>query len=359
VDVVKVIVDRDLCEGNARCVQLAPRVFRTDDNDKLEILIDEVPEDLREAVESAVAVCPRQALRLLDGMEPLAAPYVLEYTYQRSTGPVIGRFLTALRDGRLEGVRTQRGRVLMPPLEYDPDDGSPTGEVVPVGPGGVVTAFANGFALVKLDGADTAMLHKLDVKEPRLGMRVYPRWSDKRSGSILDLECFTEQPVPVPVPAPDPGPVTLFPSFVHLEYTVTAGRNLSQYLRALAEKRIVGGRCGVCQKVYLPRRGSCPTCGIPSEENVEVSDRGTITTFCIIRIPFDAAPFPPPYTAIAVLLDGADMPIFHLLQGGEARMGMRVRAVWAETLSPTLASIRWFEPSGEPDAPFEAIEKHL
>jgi uncharacterized OB-fold protein/ferredoxin len=353
---MKIIVDRDLCEGNARCVQQAPKVFRTDDNDRLEILIEEPPESMHEAVEAAVALCPRQALRLLDS-EPLAAPYVLEYTYQRSTGPVIGRFLAGLRDGRLEGVRTQSGRVLMPPLEYDPDDGSPTGETVPVGPGGVVTAFANGFALVKLDGADTAMLHKLDVKEPRLGMRVYPKWAETRTGSILDLQCFTENHQPISASGGDP--VTLFPSFVHLEYTVTAGRNLTQYLRALAEKRIVGGRCSQCQKVYLPRRGSCPTCGIPSEENVEVCDQGTITTFCIIRIPFDAAPFPPPYTAIAVLLDGADMPIFHLLRGGEARMGMRVRAVWAEELTPTLASIRWFEPSGDPDAPFEAIEKHL
>jgi uncharacterized OB-fold protein len=291
-------------------------------------------------------------------MEPLAAPYVLEYTYQRSTGPVIGRFLGALRDGRLEGVRTARGKVLMPPLEYDPEDGSPTGEPVTVGPGGVVTAWANGFALVRLDGADTAMLHKIDVAEPSVGMRVFPRWRAERTGSILDLECFTAEQAPV---STDVGPaVTLFPSLVHLEYLVTAGRNLTRYLRAIAEGRIVGGRCGVCQKVYLPMRGACPTCGVPSTDEVEVADTGTVTTFCIIRIPFEAAPFPPPYTAVAILLDGADMPIFHLYRGDEAmRMGMRVRAVWAEQLGPTLASIRWFEASGEPDADFATIEKHL
>jgi ferredoxin len=65
VDVVKVIVDRDLCEGTARCVQLAPKVFRTDDNDRLEILVDEVPPDQHDAVESAVALCPRQALKIV------------------------------------------------------------------------------------------------------------------------------------------------------------------------------------------------------------------------------------------------------------------------------------------------------
>ena len=47
---------------------------------------------------------------------------VLEFPggYTRTTGPVIGRFLTELRDGRLVGVRTAAGRVLVPPLEYDP-----------------------------------------------------------------------------------------------------------------------------------------------------------------------------------------------------------------------------------------------
>jgi uncharacterized OB-fold protein len=157
-------------------------------------------------------------------------------------------------------------------------------------------------------------------------------------------------------------PVKVFQAPVRLDYTITAGRHLSTYLRGLAEKRILGGRCPSCAKVYLPPRGACPTCGVPADDLVEVSDRGTITTFCIISIPFDAAPFPPPYSAVAIVLDGADLPFFHLLRGippDETRMGMRVRAVWADQLGPTLQSIRWFEPSGEPDAPYESYASHL
>jgi len=157
-------------------------------------------------------------------------------------------------------------------------------------------------------------------------------------------------------------PVTVFQAPIRLDYTISAGRHLTHYLRAIADKRIVGGRCTQCKKVYLPQRGACPTCGIPVEDEVQVQDTGTVTTFCVIRIPFEAAPFPPPYTAIAVLLDGADMPIFHLLRGvEEARMGMRVKAVWVpdDELAPTLSSIRWFEPSGEPDVAFEQIASHL
>jgi uncharacterized protein len=139
--------------------------------------------------------------------EVLSAPYVLEYTYQRSTGPVIGRFLTALRDGRFEGVRTAHGRVLMPPLEYDPDSGEPTGEPVAVAAEGVVTTWSwvsaprrfhplarpFAWALIRLDGADTALLHAVDAGGPaamRTGLRVRARWRAERIGSIRDVECF-------------------------------------------------------------------------------------------------------------------------------------------------------------------------
>ena len=49
------------------------------------------------------------------------------------------------------------------------------------------------FALIKLDGADTAMLHAVDAGDASrmaTGMRVQPRWAAESKGSILDLECF-------------------------------------------------------------------------------------------------------------------------------------------------------------------------
>ena len=47
-------------------------------------------------------------------------------------GPVLSRFFTALRDGRMEGVKTKNGKVLMPPTEYDPETGDDVGEAVEV-----------------------------------------------------------------------------------------------------------------------------------------------------------------------------------------------------------------------------------
>lgn len=63
---MKIRVDRDRCEGNARCVKLAPTVFRVDDQDQVEVLIPEPGPELHAAVEAAVARCPRQALMVED-----------------------------------------------------------------------------------------------------------------------------------------------------------------------------------------------------------------------------------------------------------------------------------------------------
>ena len=62
---VRVIVDRDLCEGNARCVRAAPAVFRVGDDDLVEVLVEQPGPELRDAVERAIELCPRQALRVV------------------------------------------------------------------------------------------------------------------------------------------------------------------------------------------------------------------------------------------------------------------------------------------------------
>jgi uncharacterized OB-fold protein len=142
--------------------------------------------------------------------EVLVAPNILEYPYTRTVGPVIGRFMTGLRDGRIEGIRAKDGRVLVPPAEYDPVTSEPLDDFVPVGEAGVVTTWAwvneprpphpldrpFAWALIKLDGADTALLHVVDAgDEARMstGLRVTARWRDQRVGEIQDIACFVPE----------------------------------------------------------------------------------------------------------------------------------------------------------------------
>jgi ferredoxin len=63
---VKVIVDADVCEANGVCAGLAPDVFDLDDDDRLHILVSEVPPGRAEAVRRAVQSCPKTALRLAE-----------------------------------------------------------------------------------------------------------------------------------------------------------------------------------------------------------------------------------------------------------------------------------------------------
>jgi uncharacterized protein len=139
--------------------------------------------------------------------EVLSATHRLEFPYRRSVGPVLGRFLAGLREGRVEGIRARDGRVLVPPQEYDPVTSEALDEWVPVGPGGVVVSWAwiaeplpkqplarpFAWALIRLDGADTALLHVVDGRAPdrmETGMRVTARWRDDRVGDVRDIECF-------------------------------------------------------------------------------------------------------------------------------------------------------------------------
>ena len=61
---IKVVVDRDLCQNHGQCVFAAPQVFELDDEDELVVLQDEVGEDLRANVEEAADVCPTQAITI-------------------------------------------------------------------------------------------------------------------------------------------------------------------------------------------------------------------------------------------------------------------------------------------------------
>jgi uncharacterized OB-fold protein len=149
-----------------------------------------------------------------------------------------------------------------------------------------------------------------------------------------------------------------------LDYRFTAGTATSRFLRGIAEKRILGQRCPVCGKVYVPPRGSCPTDGVATEEEVELPHTGIVTTFCVVNVQFYGQEIEVPYVCATVLLDGADIGLFGLVQEipfDRVRMGMRVEAVWApdDEMTTDLKSIKYWKPTGEPDAAYETYREHV
>ncbi len=67
---MKIVVDRDRCEANQVCMRAAPEAFFVDERDQLHVLVEEVGPSIREKVERAVKLCPRQALSLEETGEP-------------------------------------------------------------------------------------------------------------------------------------------------------------------------------------------------------------------------------------------------------------------------------------------------
>jgi uncharacterized protein len=323
----------------------------------------------------------------------LQAPVTVAFDYTRSTGPVLGRFFSGLRDGVVFGGRTALGQVLVPPPEYDPDTHEQVADFVELSPTGTVTSWAwcpepvagqpldrpFAWVQVKLDGADGTLLHALDVASPddvETGMRVRVRWAEERVGAITDIQCFEpESEVEVrgapatslETPEDAQGvsdPVTGIITPVELDYLYAASPEESAFYRGLAEGRIVGQRCPACHKVYVPPRSACPVDGVATTDEVELGHTGTVTTFCIVNVPFLGQKITPPYVSAYVLLDGADIAFLHLIldiPAEEVRMGMRVEAVWKprEEWGTTIENISHFRPTGEPDADFETYRQHL
>ena len=137
---------------------------------------------------------------------------------------------------------------------------------------------------------------------------------------------------------------------IYLQYTFTAGTALTRFLTSIVEGRIVGQRCPGCANVYVPPRGSCPRCGLPTDEEVEVKDHGYIESFTIVHIPIPGNPIKPPFIAANIRLDGADIACLHLVSEVEnerVHVGMPVRAVWKprEEWGYTFENIAYFKPS--------------
>lgn len=59
---MKVEVNADMCEGHSKCELAAPEVFKLGPDDVSIVLVDEVPAELKDKVDRAIRLCPRQAI---------------------------------------------------------------------------------------------------------------------------------------------------------------------------------------------------------------------------------------------------------------------------------------------------------
>jgi ferredoxin len=61
---MRVSVDRDLCIGDGSCVEVCPEVFELRDDGLAYVILDNIPESLRDKVNEAIEICPVEAIRI-------------------------------------------------------------------------------------------------------------------------------------------------------------------------------------------------------------------------------------------------------------------------------------------------------
>jgi uncharacterized OB-fold protein len=320
--------------------------------------------------------------------------HMARFPQRWATGPVMGKFLRALRDEKkiLANVCPQCGRSQVPPREVCAVCRVAVDNFEEVGPEGVLRNFDVVFyaspdpvtgqsrevpyasCYVELDGCKggATLWHELretDVAKLRRDVRVRAVFEEdgKRTGATTDIKYFEiieETAQDAGAAAPTARPVTREPTsagtptkqdaFVvngtfALPYNYFAGKVGSTWLIALRdEQKIYGVRHPRTGKVSVPpRQVDERDFADLTGDWVEVGPEGTITGFTIVRYSEPYQPLPTPYGLALVRLDGADTALAHIVREQDLdrlKVGARFRAVFAAQRKASILDIAWFEP---------------
>jgi uncharacterized OB-fold protein len=294
-----------------------------------------------------------------DTMETLAAQIRVPYTL--TPGEAVGIFIAELANRKLIASR-HGATITVPAQDFDGADGAPADEFLEVAPVGVVTSFTSTssgtFAYVQIDGTDTNFVHRLigvPDSDLEIGLRVEAVWADEPTGTMLDLAGFGPERAAESF-APRQGTGLLAP-IERIDYTMTLDYQhaYGHYYGTLFDgikndRRIRGVKCSECRRVLLPPREFCDVCYAPTSEWVDVPAVGTIQASSVVHIEFIGQRLKPPYVYAEIVLDGTNTRLIHMVGNVDpdeaktvAAPGARVRAVWSDRRTGSLADIEYFE----------------
>jgi uncharacterized protein len=315
--------------------------------------------------------------------------HMARFPQRWATGPVMGRFLRALRDEKkiLCNVCPKCGRSQVPPREVCAVCRVAVPGFEEVGPEGVLRNFDVVYyaspdpvtgqsrevpyttCYVELDGSKGGAtfwheLRETDFSKIRRGIRVRAVFEEdgKRKGATSDIKYFevadeastaATQASARTVTTADSGRQTPDAFVVNgtfaLPYNYFAGRVGSRWLVALRdEQKIYGVRHPKTGKVYVPPRQVDERDFTDlTADWVEVGPEGEVTGFTVVRYPEPYQPLPVPFGLALIRLDGADTSLAHIVREqdlGRLKVGGRVRAKFAEKRTASILDIGWFEP---------------
>jgi len=150
------------------------------------------------------------------------------------------------------------------------------------------------------------------------------------------------------------GKIFLTDDSLDCAYAWDMGVAINRYLAELKNGRIIAKECPGCSRVMLPPRMFCELCFRPSGDWVYVKDTGTVNTFSVCYVHWDASRIKEgekPHLPAVIEIDGASpgMGIMHLLgevEPEKIKIGMKVKAVWKPEKERTgsITDIKYFKP---------------
>ena len=164
---------------------------------------------------------------------------------------------------------------------------------------------------------------------------------------------------------------------ISLDFEEVMSPHRVRYLEGLRAGKFIGQKSPATGKVYLPSKGYDPIERVllKPEDDVEVAHTGTVVSYTVITpVQYYGQEETEPYIRSSILLDGSDQPLgqqdIRDMSPDDFRAGMRVRAIFKPQAERDLEGIdnRWggtgdvverWEPTGEPDVPFEQFSEHV
>jgi uncharacterized OB-fold protein len=296
-----------------------------------------------------------------DNFTPDLAPLAstISLPYQLTPGRATGTFLAGLARKTIVGTRCRQCGRVEAPAQDACACGSAELELVQLGSQGELRGFtrtpAFTLALVRIDGTDCDMLHRLHGDADwQVGMRVQAEWAPEAKGGVLDLAGFVpakgrseEKPKAL---AENIAPIEVVPTKMQLNYQHAQGPYYGRLFDEMhTSGRILGIRCTRCHGVLLPPREICDACYAPTGTWADVKDTGVLQAFSIIHLKFVGQTREPPYVYAEIILDGASTMFIHVLDGVDIpsapktlKPGMRVKAVWKDERNGSLDDIAHF-----------------
>lgn len=300
----------------------------------------------------------------VETMDWMAAQLHMPYTL--TPGQATGIFLAELAGRRLIGSR-HGDEVIVPAQDFSGSTGEPASGFVEVPAVGTIEAFTATkdatLGIIRIDGSTVPFVHRLvgfEDAAPEVGTRVQAVWSDEPTGGILDIKGFqalTDGETFDPVDSPDElaQPLEQVDYEMTLDYQHAYGQYYGTFFDSVKhDRRIRGVKCSHCERILLPPRPTCDVCFRPTSEWIDVKATGTVQASSVVHIEFLGQRQKPPYVYAEIILDGTSTRLIHMVGGVDAEEaktkvapGARVRAVWSDRHTGSLADIDHFEPIGD------------